>query len=164
MTRGPHLWPPGDRVESLANPTRSEFEVPIMRRLVLLFVVATLLALMTPGVAAGGKPSTGCPAEASGFFRTDRDAWWERTVEGFEAEGITVYEADGITFTEEFDEFAAAFGFGNGAGLEFFVRVTQWAGIDHNDNGFVCMKERPVTPGNPAYFFSGADDQASTAQ
>ena len=136
----------------------------MMRRVVVLFTLATLLALLTPGIAAGAKPSTGCAAEASGFFRTDRDAWWARTVAGFEAEGIEVYEADGVTFTEEFDELAAAFGFGDGAGLEFFVRVTQWAGMDHNDNGFVCMKERPVTPGNPACFFTGADDPASTTQ
>jgi hypothetical protein len=87
---------------------------------------------------------------------------WDITVAGFEAEGIDVYEADGTTFTAEFDQFAADFGFGDGAGLEEFVRVEQWAGIDHNDNGLVCMKRRPITTGNPAFYFTGADDQAST--
>src|SRR5918996_949203 len=71
------------------------------------------------------------------------------------AAGIDVYEADGVTFTAQFNQFAADAGFGDGAGLEEFVRVEQWAGIDHNDNDLVCMKRRPITPGNPAYFFNG---------
>ena len=133
-----------------------------MRRLMLAAIIGVLLALSLVTVTLGAKPERGCPAEASGFFRTDRDAWWERTVEGFEAEGITVYESDRTTFSAEFDAFAAELGFDDGAGLESFVRVTQWDAFDHNANGFVCMKERPVTPGNPAYFFTGVDDQAST--
>ncbi len=72
------------------------------------------------------------------------------------------HRATGETDPRSAEDFAAAFGFGDGAGLETFVRVDQWAGIDHNDNGFVCMKRRPITPGNPAYFFNGVDDEPSS--
>jgi hypothetical protein len=40
--------------------------------------------------------------------------------------------------------------------------VAQWQAIDHNGNDLVCMKRRPITPGNPAYFFNGVDDQSSS--
>ncbi len=133
-----------------------------MRRLMVPVAAALLLTALLSSTALAAKPSNTCGAAASGQFITDRDLWWDITVAGFEAEGIDVYEADGTTFTSEFDEFAAAVGFGDGAGLEHFVRVDQWAGIDHNDNGLICMKRRPITPGNPAYFFTGVDDQAST--
>lgn len=133
-----------------------------MRRLLPAFLAATLVSVLASSVAVAAKPANTCGAEASGYFLVDRDIWWDITVDGFEAEGIDVYEADGTTFTEEFNQFAADFGFGSGAGLEEFVRVEQWAGIDHNDNGLVCMKRRPITPGNPAFFFNGVDDQASS--
>lgn len=133
-----------------------------MRRVSSAFLAAAMLILLTASLTVGAKPAQGCGAGASGYFVVDRDTWWAITVAGFEAEGIDVYEADGVTFTAAFDAFAAAFGFVDGAGLEYFVRVTQWAGIDHNDNGLVCMKTRPHTPGNPAYFFNGVDDQASS--
>jgi hypothetical protein len=133
-----------------------------MRRVpVALAAVVLLTAAAVPSVLAA-KPSNTCGAEASGYFVVDRDEWWDITVDGFEAEGISVYEDDGVTFTDEFNDFAAAVGFGDGAGLEEFVRVEQWAGIDHNDNDLVCMKRRPITPGNPAYFFNGVDDEASS--
>ena len=133
-----------------------------MRRISLGLATALLIATAVGPVAAAGKPAQTCGAAASGYFIVDVDEWWDITVAGFEAEGIPVYESDSMTFTAEFDEFAAAAGFGDGAGLEAFVRVEQWAGIDHNDNGLVCMKRRPITPGNPAYFFNGVDDQASS--
>ena len=133
-----------------------------MQRLLRATLASILLVALAVPVALAGKPSNTCGAEASGYFLVDRDIWWDITVEGFEAEGIDVYEADGETFTAEFDQFAADVGFGDGAGLEEFVRVEQWAGIDHNDNGLVCMKRRPITPGNPAFFFNGVDDEASS--
>lgn len=131
-----------------------------MRRLVLSAVAAAVVLSLSATMVLGAKPSQGCAAGPSGYFIVDRDEWWDITVDGFVVEGFEVYEADG-TFTEAFDAFAEAAGFGDGAGLEHFVRVDQWAGIDHNDNGLVCMKRRPITPGNPAYFFNGVDDQAS---
>lgn len=134
-----------------------------MRRfLTLLLVVALTLVVLPIGSALADKPSNTCPAEESGYLMVDKDGWWGRTVAGFEIAGIDVYEIDETTFTDEFNDFAADFGFGDGAGLEFFVKYTQWAQIDLNDNGYVCMKDRPHTPGNPPYFFDGIDDQAST--
>ena len=133
-----------------------------MRRFMLPVVTACVLTLTLASGTLAAKPANTCGAAASGYFVVDVDEWWDITVAGFETEGIDVYEADGVTFTQEFNDFAAAFGFGDGAGLEFFVKVEQWAAIDHNDNGLVCMKTRPHTPGNPAYFFNGVDDQASS--
>ncbi|HET6745517.1 MAG TPA: hypothetical protein VFH90_06660 [Candidatus Limnocylindria bacterium] len=135
-----------------------------MRRFFTALVAASLLTVSLVGLTFASKPAQTCGAAASGYFIVDVDEWWDITVAGFEAEGIDVYEDDGVTFTQEFNEFAAAFGLGDGAGLEFFVKVEQWAGIDHNDNGLVCMKTRPHTPGNPAYFFNGVDDEASSPQ
>jgi hypothetical protein len=133
-----------------------------MRRLLVALAAVLLLTAAAVPTALAAKPSNTCGAEASGYFVVDRDEWWDITVDGFEAEGISVYEAGSTTFTDEFNDFAAAVGFGSGAGLEEFVRVEQWAGIDHNDNDLVCMKRRPITPGNPAYFFNGVDDEASS--
>lgn len=135
-----------------------------MRRMLLQAAAAALLLTATASVAVAVKPSNGCPPETSGYFLVDRDGWWEVTVAGFEAEGIPVYEADGVTFTAAFNAFAADFGLVDGAGLEAFVRGPQWDAFDHNKNGFTCMKARPTTPGvgNPAYFFNGVDDQSAS--
>jgi hypothetical protein len=124
------------------------------------FVLALAAFLLTATPTLGAKPVGSCPAEASGYTLVDRDAWWDRTVLGFENEGIAVYDNSG-NFTEEFDELAAELGFGDGAGLEFFVRVTQWDAFDLNTDGFVCMKDRPNTPGNPDYFLGGVDNTSS---
>ena len=124
-----------------------------------LSVVALAAFLLAATPTFGAKPVGSCPAEPSGYVQVDRDAWWDRTVLGFENEGIPVY--DNGDFTEEFDEFAAELGFGDGAGLEFFVRVTQWDAFDLNRDGFVCMKDRPNTPGNPDYFLGGVDNTSS---
>lgn len=132
-----------------------------MRRFLLAISAAALLSVSLSGGALAAKPPLSCPAAQSGFQLVDRDAWWALTVAGFEDEGIDVYEADGTTFTEEFNDFAASVGFGDGAGLEFFVRVTQWAKLDKNDNGLLCIKDWPNTPGLPAYFFGGVDDRAA---
>ena len=129
-------------------------------RLHLLLAVGAFAALLitaTPSLAA--KPVGTCPAVASGYVQVDRDAWWDRTVLGFENAGIPVY--DNGEFTEEFDAFAAELGFEDGADLEFFVRVTQWDAFDLNADGFVCMKDRPNTPGNPDYLLGGVDNTAS---
>lgn len=135
-----------------------------MKRVVFSLLVAGILLAGAASAAVAAKPSTGCPAGSSGYFLVDRDRWWEVTVDGFEAAGIPVYEDDGVTFTAEFDAFAAAFGLVDGAGLEDFVRNAQWESFDHNGNGLTCMKRRPITPGNPAYLFNGVDDQSSAPQ
>jgi hypothetical protein len=133
-----------------------------MPRLRLAILAASLGSLVLSSAVVAAKPATTCASAASGYFVVNVDEWWDITVAGFEAEGIDVYENDGVTFTAEFNQFAADVGFVNGAGLETFVKVDQWAEIDKNQNDLVCMKDRPHTPGNPAYFFNGVDDQASS--
>ena len=131
------------------------------RRVLYALVGGVILATLTPSTAFGQKPTTSCPAEASGWFLVDRDEWWENTVAGFELEGIEVYD-EFDNFTTEFEEFAVAFGFDSGAALEEFVRFEQWAVIDKNENDLLCMKVLPQTPGIAGYFFGGIDDSASS--
>ena len=154
----------GGRTEPLAKPNRARYEVPTMpRRFIVSTLAAALLLVSSAAVALAAKPSNGCPADSSGYFLVDIDGWWENTVLGFEIAGIPVYEDDGETFTAEFNEFSAAFGLVDGAGLEAFVRGPQWDAFNKNETPFVCMKARPVTPGNPGYLFNGVDDQAAKA-
>jgi hypothetical protein len=133
-----------------------------MRRMATLFGLVAALALV-PGVALAARPVASCPADTSGYVPVDQQVWWDRTVAGFEAEGIHVYiggnPANG--FTAEFDAFAAEAGFGSAQGLYNFVWIEQWAGIDKNGDRIVCMKDRPHTPGNPAYFFNGVDNTSN---
>jgi hypothetical protein len=134
-----------------------------MRRLLHALVTALVLSLTLTAIVIGAKPSTGCPSDASGFVRVDRDGWWAASVEGFEIEGIDVYENDGVTFTAEFDEFAVSFGFADGVALQEFILVTNWPNIDGNGNGFTCMKPfAEQGKGWEAYFFNAVDDQSSS--
>ena len=160
-TCGPTFMAAGGRTEPLANPARAEREVPLMRRVTVSIFAAALLLVLSATVAVAAKPTHTCPAAPSGYFLVNSDGWWETTVEGFEVAGIQVYEGDGVTFTAAFNEFSAAFGLVDGAGLEAFVRGPQWDAFNKNETAFVCMKWRPVTPGNPGYLFNGVDDQAS---
>jgi len=133
-----------------------------MRRMAALFGLVAALSLV-PGVALAARPVAACPTDSSGYTIVDKQTWWDRTVAGFEAEGIQVY-VDGIPangFTSEFDAFSAGAGFGSGQGLYDFVWFAQWAGIDKNRDLMVCMKDRPHTPGNPAFFFNGVDNTAN---
>ncbi len=131
------------------------------KALFLCLMLSVLLATFSSTAALATKPSTTCPAEQSGFVIVNRDGWWDRTVQGFEFEGIDVYDSSG-NFTPDFDAFATTFDFENGEALETFVRVHQWAQIDKNGNDYVCMKDPPNTPGIPDFFFTGLDDNAST--
>ncbi len=130
-----------------------------MRKLLIPLAVLGAL-LMLPGTAAAQRPSANCPNGASGYSVVNQQQWWDRTVAGFEAEGIHVYEPGSTNFTDEFNDFAAGVGFGDGQGLYDFIWGEQWDGIDKNHNWLVCMKARPHTPGNPAFFFNGVDDTA----
>ena len=123
-------------------------------------LLAAVLALLLMPVGAAARPQAGCPNDSSGYFLVDLQTWWDITVDGFEDEGIPVYVGGDPAneFTDEFDEFAAAFGLGDGQGLHDFVWGPQWAGIDKGGDGWACMKRRPITPGNPAYFFNGVDN------
>jgi hypothetical protein len=135
-----------------------------MRRL---FVVTVLTAALTAAsvATAFAKPPTdaACPTAASGFERVDRAGWWANIVDGFATAGIAVYEGDGSTYTPEFEAFALAFGgFESGQAFVDWILGPMWAGLDLNDNGFLCMKPMPVTTpglGNPGYYFNGIDDR-----
>jgi len=125
--------------------------------------VAGLCAIfLLPSAVLAVRPDADCPSTPSGYVVVDQQTWWDRTVAGFVAEGIDVYVGGdpNADFTAEFDAFSEAVGFGDGQGLYDFVWITQWAGIDKNDDLLVCMKDRPVTPGNPAFFFNGVDNTA----
>jgi len=132
-----------------------------MRAIITLLMAAMCVLAMPVGAAA--RPQAGCPNESSGYFLVDLQTWWDISVDGFEAAGIPVYvggdPANG--FTTEFDEFAASAGFGDGQGLYDFIWGPQWAQIDKGGDGWACMKRRPITPGNPAYFFNGVDNTSA---
>jgi len=137
-------------------------DMAIPRTLATAGAAVVLLGLLAPSAALATKPALLCPAGTSGYYLVDKDEWWANTVAGFEAEGIQVYQSDGTTFTKVFDDFSAAAGFGSAQGLYDFIWYEQWDGMDKNANGYVCMKNRPHTPGNPAFFFNGVDDQSSS--
>lgn len=132
----------------------------IMRRLVIPLLAVSALLLLPVSVAA--RPIAGCPAADSGYDLVGQQTWWDRTVAGFEAEGIPVYVGGDAAngFTADFEAFSAAAGFGSAQGLYDFVWVEQWQNIDKNGDLLVCMKPRPITRGNPAYFFNGVDNTA----
>lgn len=126
-------------------------------------LLAAVLALLVMPVGAAARQQAGCPNDDSGYMLVDLQTWWDITVDGFEAAGIPVYvggdPANG--FTEEFDAFGAAFGLGDGQGVYDFIWGPQWDKIDKGGDGWACMKPRPVTPGNPAYFFNGVDNTSN---
>ena len=82
---------------------------------------------------------------------------------GDEAEGIPVHVGGDPDngFTAAFDAFAADFGLGDGQGLHDFVWIDQWAAIDKNDDLYVCMKDRPITPGKSRVLLQRVDNTAS---
>src|SRR5262245_24422265 len=113
-------------------------------------LVAVVALLVLPGGAAA-RPQAGCPNDSSGYALVDVPTWGDRTVDGIEASGVAVYAggdpANG--FTDEFDDFAASFGFTDGQALHDYVMGPEWDRIDRGGDGWGCMKSRPVTPGNP---------------
>jgi len=133
-----------------------------MRRFVSLALGAGLLLGPVAPVFAV-RPDASCPDESSGFVTVDQQGWWDNTVAGFVAEGIPVYiggdPANG--FTEEFEDFAMAFGFADAQAFYDYIWGPQWQRIDRNDDLLVCMKPYPLTPGNPAYLFNGIDNTAN---
>ena len=126
----------GGRTEPLANPTRACREVPTHAPSHSLDARRDLPDRRIQRIALGAKPTNSCPSSTSGYFLVDVDGWWDVTVDGFEAEGIPVYESDGVTYTDEFNAFAVGFGLADGAELEAFVRGPQWESIDRNGNGW----------------------------
>ena len=126
-------------------------------------LLAAILAVLLMPVGVAARQQAGCPNDSSGYQLVDLQTWWDITVEGFEEAGIPVYvggdPANG--FTDEFDAFGAEFGLGDGQGVFDFIWGPQWDKIDKGGDGWACMKPRPVTPGNPAYFFNGVDNTSA---
>lgn len=131
-------------------------------RRALSLLVGALAASVLAGPVLAAPPERGCPGGESGYFLVDRQGWWDETVVGFGIAGIQVYVDDNPAngFTAEFDALAAGAGFGDGQGLYDFIWGAQWDRLDHNADGYLCMKRRPVTPGggNPGFFFNGRDN------
>ncbi len=125
----------GGRTEPLANPTRSEFEVPIVRRIYLAFVAAGLLAMAALPVAAG-RPDAGCGSASSRWAVVTLQDWLDATEEA----GFDVPEADEPAFLADL---AAA--------------------IDKNDDGLVCMKpfQPTQTPAFDPWFFNAKDNTSA---
>jgi hypothetical protein len=126
-------------------------------------LLAAFLAVLLVPVGAAARQQAGCPNDSSRYQLVDLQTWWDISVDGFEEAGIPVYvggdPANG--FTEEFDALGAELGLGDGQGLFDFVWGPQWDQIDKGGDGWACMKPRPVTPGNPAYFFNGVDNTSN---
>ena len=81
MTCGPIFMAAGGRTEPLANPTRSEFEVPSpMRSLSSSFVLVGVLTLGTATAALAAPPHSGCPTGPSGVGGSTIGAWQPMTL------------------------------------------------------------------------------------
>ena len=147
----------------LRTPARRNWEEGIVRRLIVVTVLVS--ALMTVSVAtalAHPQVDGTCPTAAAGFERVDRDGWWDNVVAGFATAGIDVYEADGTTYTEAFEDFAMDWGFTGADDFKDWILGEQWDQFDKNQNEYLCMKAMPVTTpglGNPGYYFSAIDDR-----
>ena len=129
----------------------------------------TLLA-RRPRVAAhclSGPPPGHRPAARiihPATFLVDLQTWWDITVDGFEDDGIPVYvggnprtgsrtsSTSSPPLPGSVTGRASSTSFGVRSGRPTTKAVT--AGAWHE-------KRRPITPGNPAYFFNGVDEHVS---
>jgi hypothetical protein len=129
-----------------------------MFRIVRASLVALVLLLSVAGVAAA-KHDQGCnnnqpPIELNvgwepgdGLPDPGEDAWWDITVAGFTAEGLSL-------------EAAAAL-FGEPTTLALYELVlTGVLGLDINGDGIVCYRAFPEQQnGTPAYIFLVSDNK-----
>jgi hypothetical protein len=134
-----------------------------MRRATISFFLAICLAAIGVGVAAAAPPDKTCPGGDSGFASfalnttwqpgdaipgAGEDEWWDLTVAGFTAEGLTPATA------------ATLFGFGSAEELYEAVHFGI-LGLDKNGDGAVCAKPFPDHQnGQPAYIFNAIDGNA----
>ncbi len=125
--------------------------------------LAVGLTLASAGIALAAPPAKGCPNEASGFATVDLnftwmpghpipgpggDAWWDLTVAGLAAEGLTP------------DTAAPLFGFATAEELYEFV-VLGIRGVDKNGDHAICWKAFPDHDnGTPAYIINVVDNNA----
>ena len=129
-----------------------------MRRLLSVLVIVASVGLMLPGTVAAAK-LVGCTnsmtpialnvgwVPADGIPARGEDPWWDNTVDGLAAEGLTVLEGAGL--------------FGQTTELEFYAFIN--AGVltvDVNGNGTICYKKVPQQQnGTELYFFLATDDK-----
>ena len=134
-----------------------------MRRAAISFAIAMCLSVTAVGAAAAGPPDKTCPGGDSGFqsygFLIDLevgdgvpaagvDEWWDLTVAGLAAEGLTPETA------------AALFGFASALDLYAAINANLH-GLDNNDDGSICAKPFPDQQnGKPAFIFNAVDNNA----
>jgi hypothetical protein len=133
-----------------------------MRRFALALAISLSLSLVAAGVAsASGKPDKLCPQSdfqpialdtswqpGDGVPDPGVDAWWDLTVAGFAAAGLTPADAAALY---GFDSVEALYASVNGGIL----------GVDKNGDGLVCWKGHPDQQnGQPPYFFNAIDNNA----
>lgn len=127
------------------------------------FALAIVLVVGAAGTALAAPPEKGCPNAASGFASIElnftwtsgqpipapgEDLWWDLTVAGLAAEGLTPATA------------APLFGFASAAELYEFV-VLGIRGVDKNGDGAICWKNFPEHDnGTPAFIFNVVDTNA----
>lgn len=134
-----------------------------MYRAIRAFALATVLVVTAAGAAAAAPSAKGCPNAASGFASIElnftwtpgqpipapgEDAWWDLTVAGLAAEGLTPASA------------ATLFGFASALELYEFV-VLGIRGLDRNGDHAICWKNFPEHDnGTPAFIFNAVDNNA----
>lgn len=128
-----------------------------MRRIWVALVVASLLAVGSVG-GVMGKGIKGCAGpwqpvslnttyDGNGAPAPGVDAWWDMTLAGIAAEGVSwadLFAAFGVADIDEFYELV----------LDGIL------GLDGNGNGVVCARPFPQQQqGTPLYFFHAIDDR-----
>lgn len=134
-----------------------------MRRATLSLAIAICWSAIVVGAAAAAPPDKTCPGGESGFnaygFLTDWelgdgvpapgvDEWWDLTVAGLAAEGLTP------------DTAAPLFGFASAEELYAAINANLH-GLDKNDDGSICAKPFPDHQnGQLAFIFNAIDNNA----
>ncbi len=91
---------------------------------------------LNTGYTGGGAPATGV------------DPWWDMSLEGIAAEGVTLAELFATFGVADIDEF-------------YELVLTGILPVDKNGNGIICAKAFPPhQQGTPLYYFLANDDKA----
>ena len=129
-----------------------------MRRLLSALLIAASVWVLVPGTVAAAK-LVGCrnsmePIElnvgwtpADGVPARGVDPWWDNTVDGLAAEGLSVLEGAAL--------------FGQTTELEFYEFInTGILAVDQNGNGTICYRKfKPQQNGTELYYFLASDDK-----
>jgi len=129
-----------------------------MRRVFSVFLIIMSMWLLVPA-SVGAAQLVGCrnamdPIElnvgwvpADGVPAPGEDAWWDLTVDGIAAEGMTILEVAAL--------------YGESTELGFYEVVnTGIVSVDVNGNGSICVKpSNERQNGRPLYVFLVSDDK-----